>query len=114
VLIFDASMTEMQSRIDEIFRQQERSQFGSNRYALFFKPGKYDLDVQVGFYTQVLGLGRTPDDVAITGAVRADYFWGWGGDAAEQAGRMRQPLRMWVLWPRDGAAAAIVPPGKGR
>ncbi|MEY2918721.1 MAG: hypothetical protein RL261_26 [Pseudomonadota bacterium] len=38
---------------------------------------------------------------AITGAVRADYFWGWDGDAAEQAGRMRQPLHMWVLWPRD-------------
>jgi membrane-bound lytic murein transglycosylase A len=37
---------------------------------------------------------------AIVGAVRADYFWGWDGDAAEQAGRMRQPLRMWVLWPR--------------
>ena len=51
---------------------------------------------------------------AITGAVRADYFWGWGGDAAEQAGRMRQPLRMWVLWPRDGAAAANVPPARGR
>ena len=29
-----------------------------------------------------------------------DYFWGWDGNAAEQAGRMRQPLRMWVLWPR--------------
>ncbi len=38
---------------------------------------------------------------AIVGAVRADYFWGWEGDAAEQAGRMRQPLRMWVLWPRE-------------
>ena len=37
---------------------------------------------------------------AIVGAVRADYFWGWDGDAAEQAGRMRQPLHMWVLWPR--------------
>lgn len=37
---------------------------------------------------------------AIVGAVRADFFWGWGGDAAEQAGRMRQPLRMWALWPR--------------
>jgi membrane-bound lytic murein transglycosylase A len=37
---------------------------------------------------------------AIVGAVRADYFWGWDGDAGEQAGRMRQPLRMWVLWPR--------------
>jgi len=37
---------------------------------------------------------------AIVGAVRADYFWGWGDEAAEQAGRMKQPLRMWVLWPR--------------
>ena len=37
---------------------------------------------------------------AITGAVRADYFWGWGEEAEAQAGRMKQPLRMWVLWPR--------------
>jgi membrane-bound lytic murein transglycosylase A len=37
---------------------------------------------------------------AIVGAVRADFFWGWDDDAAAQAGRMRQPLRMWVLWPR--------------
>ena len=37
---------------------------------------------------------------AIVGAVRADYFWGWGADAEAQAGRMKQPLRMWVLWPK--------------
>jgi membrane-bound lytic murein transglycosylase A len=37
---------------------------------------------------------------AITGAVRADYFWGWGERAEAQAGRMKQPLRMWVLWPK--------------
>jgi len=37
---------------------------------------------------------------AITGAVRLDYFWGWGAEAEEQAGRMKQGLRMWVLWPR--------------
>jgi membrane-bound lytic murein transglycosylase A len=37
---------------------------------------------------------------AITGAVRADYFWGWGDDAEAQAGRMKQALRLWVLWPR--------------
>ena len=37
---------------------------------------------------------------AITGGVRADYFWGWGAEAEAQAGRMKQPLRMWVLWPR--------------
>ncbi|HZV93037.1 MAG TPA: MltA domain-containing protein [Caldimonas sp.] len=36
---------------------------------------------------------------AITGAVRADYFWGWGDDAEASAGRMKQPLRMWALWP---------------
>lgn len=37
---------------------------------------------------------------AITGPVRADFFWGWGTDAEAQAGRTRQVLRMWVLWPR--------------
>ena len=37
---------------------------------------------------------------AITGAVRADFFWGWGDEAEVRAGRMKQPLRMWVLWPR--------------
>jgi membrane-bound lytic murein transglycosylase A len=39
---------------------------------------------------------------AIVGAVRADYFWGWGGEAEAQAGRMKQALRLWVLWPVAG------------
>jgi membrane-bound lytic murein transglycosylase A len=37
---------------------------------------------------------------AITGAVRVDYFWGTGEAAELQAGRMKQPLRLWALWPR--------------
>ena len=37
---------------------------------------------------------------AITGAVRADYFAGWDAQAAELAGRLRQPLQLWVLWPK--------------
>ncbi|HEX4885380.1 MAG TPA: MltA domain-containing protein [Casimicrobiaceae bacterium] len=37
---------------------------------------------------------------AIRGAVRADLFWGPGDDAAEQAGRMKAPGRLWLLWPR--------------
>ena len=37
---------------------------------------------------------------AIHGAVRADYFWGFGDAAGAQAGRMRQSARMWVLLPR--------------
>jgi membrane-bound lytic murein transglycosylase A len=42
---------------------------------------------------------------AIVGAVRADYFWGWGDDALAQAGRMKQQLRYWVLWPKGQALA---------
>jgi len=37
---------------------------------------------------------------AIQGAVRADFFWGWGDEALAQAGRTKQPLAMWVLWPQ--------------
>ena len=37
---------------------------------------------------------------AIVGAVRADYFTGWGPEAGEVAGKLKQPLALWVLWPR--------------
>src|SRR5260221_3247921 len=75
VLLFDSFMTStsIQSRLDAVFSRQERNQFGADRYALLFKPGKYDLDVQVGFYTQVIGLGQYPDDVALTVAVRSKH-----------------------------------------
>ncbi|MEK0418567.1 MAG: hypothetical protein RI949_2573 [Pseudomonadota bacterium] len=38
---------------------------------------------------------------AITGAVRGDYFWGWGEEAGEQAGRLKGRLQMWALWPLE-------------
>lgn len=37
---------------------------------------------------------------AIVGAVRADYFTGWGTEAGDIAGRLKQNLRLWALWPR--------------
>jgi len=37
---------------------------------------------------------------AIVGGVRADYFAGWTTAAAELAGRLKQPLHLWVLWPK--------------
>ncbi len=37
---------------------------------------------------------------AIVGAVRADYFVGWGPQAGDVAGRVKQPLNLWVLWPK--------------
>ena len=38
---------------------------------------------------------------AIRGGVRADFFWGYGSEAGELAGRMKQRGRMWVLLPKD-------------
>jgi hypothetical protein len=80
VFVFDPSMGDaaIQSKIDGIFKGQETNQFGAQRYAYLFKPGKYNLDVQLGFYMEVLGLGASPDDVAITGAVRAMAKWAQG------------------------------------
>jgi len=74
VLIFDPSMpqSDMQQQIDKIYAVERRNEFGPERYALLFLPGEYHLDVPVGFYTQVLGLGATPDAVHIVGNVHAD------------------------------------------
>ncbi len=46
---------------------------------------------------------------AIAGAVRADFFWGFGDAAGSQAGKMRQAGRMWVLLPKGYTPSA--PPG---
>lgn len=72
VIIFDTSQgdDEIQKKINSIYNQQLNNHFGDEHYALLFKPGLYHLDVKVGYYTQVLGLGRSPDDVTIIGAVR--------------------------------------------
>lgn len=43
---------------------------------------------------------------AITGAVRADFFWGFGPAAEEAAGKMKSPGRLWLLWPKGDT-----PPG---
>jgi membrane-bound lytic murein transglycosylase A len=40
---------------------------------------------------------------AIRGAVRADFFYGFGGEAAELAGRMKQRGSLYVLLPKAGA-----------
>ncbi|MGD0736522.1 MAG: coagulation factor 5/8 type domain-containing protein [Terracidiphilus sp.] len=74
VLIFNPSMpaADIQAQIDKAYSIQQQSEFGSERYALFFLPGEYKIDVPIGFYTAVIGLGATPDAVHITGNVHAD------------------------------------------
>ncbi len=44
---------------------------------------------------------------AIRGAVRADFYWGFGAAAGEQAGRMKQKGRMWVLLPKGYVAQPL-------
>ena len=74
VLVFNPSMpgAAIQEQIDKVYAIQQHSEFGSARYALLFLPGEYHVDVPVGFYTEVLGLGATPDAVHITGNVHSD------------------------------------------
>ena len=76
VLIFDPSMPvgQIQAAVDAIAAQQVPNQFGSQRYALLFEPGTYGsatnpLNFQVGYYTEVAGLGASPGDVVINGSV---------------------------------------------
>lgn len=80
VIIFDpsASTAEIEEKTNAIFRQQESNEFGSERYAYFFKPGNYSARINVGFYTQVYGLGKSPDDVTITGEIKSSGAWDGG------------------------------------
>jgi hypothetical protein len=75
-LIFDPSMSvsQIQASVDAIANQQVSNQFGTQRYALLFKPGTYGsattpLNFQVGYYTEVAGLGLSPNDVVINGSI---------------------------------------------
>ncbi len=76
VYVFTPSMplSQIQSVVNSIASQQISNQFGTQRYALLFEPGTYGttadpLNFQVGYYTQVAGLGATPGDVVINGSV---------------------------------------------
>jgi hypothetical protein len=91
VCVFTPSMTQaaIQTDVNAIYAQQVNNQFGTDRYALLFEPGTYGsqsspLDIPVGYYTEVDGLGQDPSDVVINGGVTAvgmngsgalDIFW---------------------------------------
>ena len=74
VQVFNPSMPakDIQAQIDKVYAVQQRNEFGPERNALLFLPGEYKVDVPIGFYTETIGLGASPDDVRITGDVRAE------------------------------------------
>ncbi len=100
VTIFDPATPAsiIQARLDTVFASQESNEFGPQRFAILFKPGTYDVDARIGFYTQVSGLGLSPDDVIINGGMRADARWrkgnatlgGFDRWAVSQAAPMRR------------------------
>lgn len=74
---------EIQAALDAAAQQQVTSEFGTGRFAFLFKPGSYDVDAQLGYYTSVAGLGLSPDDVTVNGAVRVEgQPQPGGGDSA--------------------------------
>ena len=76
VTVFDPSMpvNEIQAELDATYAKQVDNEMGSERYAYLFKPGTYGTDeqplqIKVGYYTEISGLGASPEDVTINGKV---------------------------------------------
>ena len=79
VIVFtpSESQSSIQSELNSIASAQVGNQFGTARYALLFEPGTYGstadpLTFQVGFYTEVAGLGQNPSQTVINGT--ADVY----------------------------------------
>lgn len=85
-----SSQVDMQNRLNAIATQMKTNQFGPERYAVLFKPGSYNADVNLRFYTQVAGLGLRPDDVNINGHVRVEADWLQQGDNPNNLGNATQ------------------------
>ncbi|MEV6610022.1 hypothetical protein [Kutzneria sp. NPDC051319] len=76
VTVFDPSMpvTQIQAALDAASTQQVDNEMGTQRVAFLFKPGTYGtatqpLQIKVGYYTEIAGLGVSPNDVVINGKI---------------------------------------------
>ncbi|GAB1509408.1 discoidin domain-containing protein [Actinophytocola sp. KF-1] len=90
--VFDPSTPQstIQSRLNAIATEMKTNQFGTQRYAVLFKPGSYNADVNLRFYTQVAGLGLLPDQVNLNGHVRVEADWLQQGDNPNNLGNATQ------------------------
>jgi len=65
---------QIQAKLDALATQQRDAEMSAERYAVYFLPGTYGtpeqpLHFEVGYYTEVAGLGANPDDVTINGTI---------------------------------------------
>ncbi len=112
VIVFDPSMssTSIQNQLDSVFTTQESNQFGTERYALLFKPGTYSgLNAQIGFYTSIAGLGQNPDQVQINGDVTVDAGW-FNGNATQNFWRSAENMSLTPVSGTDRWAVAQAAP----
>ncbi|MBT1105730.1 coagulation factor 5/8 type domain-containing protein, partial [Streptomyces sp. Tu10] len=59
-----------------------------------FKPGTYDdINAQIGFYTQIAGLGLNPNDTTFNGDVTVDAGW-FDGNATQNFWRSAENLTL--------------------
>ncbi|QPP11026.1 coagulation factor 5/8 type domain-containing protein [Streptomyces bathyalis] len=105
----DTSAEDIQAKVDSVFKEQETAQFGKGRHAFLFKPGSYDVDVNVGFFTQVAGLGLTPDDVKVSGAVHAEADW-FDGNATQNFWRSAEGISVTPSGGKDRWAVSQAAP----
>lgn len=110
VLLLDPSqpVAEMQAKIDRIYRTQQHNEFGPERNEILLMPGTYHLNIPLGYYTEVRGLGPLPDATHVVGNVHADaslphnngtcVFWrGVENFAVTPAGGDRPGLMQWAV-----------------
>jgi hypothetical protein len=81
---------DIQNRINTIAAQMRTNQFGTQRYAMLFQPGTYTANVDLRFYTQVAGLGLSPDSTNINGHVRVEADWLQQGSDPNNLGNATQ------------------------
>lgn len=77
VYVFDPTMpsADIQNITTSVFNSLESNEFSSDRKAFLFKPGSYNVNFNVGYYTQVNGLGQNPNDVNINGGLNVNADW---------------------------------------
>lgn len=76
VVLITPSMpvAEIEATVNGIADQQVDDEMGNNRWSVLFAPGTYGshaepLQIRVGYYTEIAGLGASPSDVVVHGKI---------------------------------------------
>jgi len=120
VIIVEPGDSQAQEKIDRIYSENgghqpdNNGQWSSDRYAILFKPGTHDLDVNVGFYTSIIGLGKEPRDTQINTVTCEDGSYCFSVGALDNFWRSAEnfytkPSKSWfgnvcMLWAVSQAA----------